>query len=294
MGLYFIFQVSSLQEGGWFSRQGVDIMAVKVFLIGRPGSGKSTAAHHITKQAHRQECPTTHIYDYKILYNWFMAEMNNPRNKHKNFLPRGYGGFDVINFSVLRKALEEVERRARMYMSFKRRLILIEFARDDYSEVLRTFSYDFLQDAYFLFLDADIETCIERVRERSLHPTTEYDHFVSTEIITSYYDKDNKPYMLSQFAQEYHLDNERVAVIDNTGSRNDFLQQIKAFTNALFERDRNLSDKTGPLLEASLKQKKAYRITEPLLSPCSSSILDPSKAPEQDIILTHLQSTLLL
>ncbi len=252
-------------------------MAVKVFLIGRPGSGKSTAAHYISKQVHRQKCSTTHIYDYTILHSWFMAEMYNPRNKHKYFHPRGHDGFDVLDFSVLSKALEEVERKARKYMSFRRRLVLIEFARDDYSEVLRTFSDDFLQDAYFLYFDADIKTCIERVRERSLHPTTEYDHFVSTEIITSYYDKDNKPYMFSQFGQEYHVDNKRVEIIDNTGSRQDFLRQISAFTDALFEREIDLSNKIDFLREASPKQKKRRGITEPLSSPCSTSILDSSK-----------------
>ena len=93
--------------------------------------------------------------------------------------------------------------------------------------------------------------------------------------------------MLSHFAQEYHLDNERVAVIDNTGSRHRLLTANQSISNALFEREPDLFLKTGTLLEDSPKQKKANRITEPLTSPCSISILAPSKALEQEIILIY-------
>jgi len=210
------------------------------------------------KFAYKRACPTAHLYDYKILHSWFMWEMRNSENGHKYFSRKKPRGFDVKDFSVLPRALEEIEKQAQIEISCGRELILIEFARDYYSDVLKTFSSDFLCNAYFLFFDADIETCIKRVHERSLHPITSYDHFVSDEIMRSYYGKDNRPYMLSQFAQDYNLDNERVTIIDNTGPWVSFMQQIKAFMKGLFKQEPNLSCKTSPLSETSSGQCPSF------------------------------------
>ncbi len=245
-------------------------MAVKVFLLGRPGSGKSTAAQRIIRLAQRKNWATTYIGDYEILHRWFESEKRNPYIKHKYFDPTDYEGFNVSDFSVLRIALEEVKRRIQKHVQSRTKLILIEFARDDYSEVLRTFDNEILHDAYFLFLHSDIDVCIQRILTRTAHHITIHDHYVSKEIIESYYARDNRSYILSQFAKDYNLDYERVTVIDNMSSWDDFMQQIKKFTNDLFERELSTFCRTGPLLEASPGQKKACRITEPLSGECPS------------------------
>src|SRR2546423_1930885 len=140
----------------------VIIMTVKVFVLGRPGSGKSTGARIIVSNAQRRGWSVIRINDFDILKEMFQADIH-----HERFLPAAHGGFDVIDFSVLDTALEEVERRVRDQMfGIGKKLITIEFARDDYSEALRLFSCDFLQDAYFLFIDAHIETCIQRIHRR--------------------------------------------------------------------------------------------------------------------------------
>ncbi len=254
-------------------------MAAKVFLLGRPGSGKSAAAQRIIRLAQRKNWSTTHISDYEILYKWFVSEKRNPYIEYKYFLAIEHGGFNVIDFSILQMALEEVKRRIQKHASCKTKLVLIEFARDDYSELLRTFGDEVLQDAYFLFLDADIKTCIKRVYERSLHPATVHDHFVSTEIIESYYSKDNKPYMLSQFARDYGLEDKRVTVIDNTGSWDYFTQQIKAFTHNLFEREVSTIDKTDLLLGTSPRQELSTRRRTGPLSGAFPALGTPTGCP---------------
>ena len=210
-------------------------MAVIVFLLGRPGSGKSAAAGRMIKLAQRSSWATTHICDYVILHKWFMSEKNGRDVNYRYFRSSEHNGFDVIDFSILREALDAVERRVQRHLSSKKKLILIEFARSDYSEVLKTFGDKVLDNAYFLFLDSDIDTCIKRVHARTTHPTTIHDHYVSEEIFRSYYHKDNKPYMLSQFAKDYQLDPERVKVIDNFGSWDAFMQQIKEFSDTFLE-----------------------------------------------------------
>ena len=238
-------------------------MALKVFVLGRPGSGKSTATHRIAKSAQRRDLSTTRINDYEILHKWFRQERDHPRNGYKYFCPTDHNGFDVIDFSVLPLALQEVEKRVQIHSSSKVNLVLIEFARDDYCEVLRTFSYNFLHDAYFLFLNAEIDICIQRVHERITYPATPDDHFVSDGIIKSYYHKDNKPYIISQLAQDYNLDDKRVRVIDNTVSHDSFLQKIDDFFDFLFSQELETSRKTS-LLQGS--SASARVMIEPVCS----------------------------
>src|SRR2546421_8366791 len=128
-------------------------MALKVFVLGRPGSGKSTATRRILKLVQRKGLSAIRVNDYEILQSWFKQEKFQPCNDHKQFRSTAYNGFDVTDFSVLNTALEELEKRVWKYIySAKNEFILIEFARDDYGKALSFFSKNFLQNAYFLFL----------------------------------------------------------------------------------------------------------------------------------------------
>jgi adenylate kinase family enzyme len=229
-------------------------MAVKVFILGRPGSGKSTAARRIANLVQPKGWSPIRISDYDILRDMFQKERNSLDNEPKNFIPTQYGGFDVIDFSVLDTALKEVHRKAlkykEEYTSCTQKFVLIEFARDDYKKALSFFSPDFLRDAYFLFLDADIDTCIQRVHERTAHPITVDDHFVSDKIIKCYYDKDNKPYMTSNLAVDYYIDEKQVVILDNINSRQHFNDEVNQFVNIILRQASQAQQKTDSLQNA--------------------------------------------
>src|SRR5437868_2129522 len=105
-------------------------MKAKVFIVGRPGSGKSTAAHCLAMWAKDFGYLTTHINDYDILKEMFRADTD-----HKQFRPTEHGGFDAIDLSVLDTALKEVEGKAQESLSSQAmHLVTIEFARDDYHD----------------------------------------------------------------------------------------------------------------------------------------------------------------
>src|SRR5581483_9637093 len=171
-------------------------MSIKLFILGRPGSGKSTACRSVEKFLRQQEqykgWSIIHYKDYKILYEmfWYEKLFPNPRKPKQFEATTDFDGFDVLDFTVLDTALVNLEKKARERTTDQKdELIIIEFARQDYQHAFKQFSSSFLKDSYFLFIEADVATCIERVKERSINPATEDDFFVSDFIITEYYGK---------------------------------------------------------------------------------------------------------
>src|SRR5689334_10583421 len=109
-----------------------------VFVLGRPGCGKSTATHQMIDQVHKQQWITHHIKDYDLLYEMFRS--GDPR-----FRPTAaYDGFNVLDFSVLDEVLSKVQKKALEKASSSGNiLVTIEFARKDYQQALQFFDHSF-------------------------------------------------------------------------------------------------------------------------------------------------------
>lgn len=209
-------------------------MPIKLFILGRPGSGKSAAGRYIAMLAQDKGLPAVRVNDYNILLEMFQAEVR--QEKFKKFLPTPYfeGGFDIIDFSVLDRALADVKRQAEGYVySEKYNLIIIEFARADYSKAMKQFNSAFLQNAYFLLIQTGIKTCINRVHERTAHPITLDDHYVSDEIMKNYYQKDNLLYMPDELKTTYNIPSSRIEIIYNRASRQAFFRKLDKFIETI-------------------------------------------------------------
>lgn len=215
-------------------------MFIKIFVLGRPGSGKTTAFRRVSTLMGNKNWPVTRIRDYGIL-----QRMSRDKIEGKKFRPADYGGFDVIDFSVLDSSLVEVERRVRLHMltSEENELVVIEFARSDYKTGLTPFSSEFLQGAHILFVDADIETCIQRIHQRVANGLLPDNHFVSDHILRGYYGNDNRPYMkyLAELSAEARRGEKGITsviqCIENTGSLDDFYMAIGDFIAAVMEQE---------------------------------------------------------
>ena len=172
-------------------------MSLTVFILGRPGSGKSKVAQFIQEFVSEQGWMAQHIYDYTLLQALFLEEIatNTPIEQRK-FRPRGpeaSHGFDVTNFQVLDNVLYHMAHgvnTGELAPPGEKKLLLIEFARNMYAEALNKFDVRLLQDAYLLYIDADMEICIERIRQR-VGDGSRFSHFVSEEIMRRYYYKDD-------------------------------------------------------------------------------------------------------
>jgi adenylate kinase family enzyme len=206
---------------------------VKVFVLGRPGSGKTTAVRHLIALAKERDWDFTRIKDYDILCDMFREDSN-----YKRFQPTVHGGFDVIDLSVFDLVLKKLEKKVKKKVKKKSsndELIIIEFARNDYRAALKCFNQNLLRSSYFIFVDAEIETCIKRIHDRiTFCPTAEDNHYVSEYIIKSYYYRDNWEYMGSHLKQAYGIENQRIEAIYNMGSLKEYVDRVDRFANTIF------------------------------------------------------------
>lgn len=219
---------------------------MKIFVLGRPGCGKSQAISYIMELAKRKKFSAVRVNDYEILWKLFLED-----KKQERFLPtEDREGFDVVDFSVLDVALKEAERSVKSYM-WSKKVVVIEFARDDYNIALRQFSKAFLKDAYFLFIDTNMTTCMQRIRDRvKKNRRTNDDKFVSERILNSYY---REQHFSRKLMYSYGIANTRIRTISNQGDLSSFKDKVYRFTNAVFEQDRPHSNFNAALQGISEK-----------------------------------------
>jgi deoxyadenosine/deoxycytidine kinase len=206
-----------------------------VFVLGLPGSGKSTAARYIEMLARDYGRTACLLQDYRILYEMFQADREGVR-----FSSTLYGGFDVHDLSAFDDALRELVRRLqeKEQTSETNEVSIIEFARDDYCKALELFASTPLTDAFFLFIDAEVEICKQRIKARAANPQTPDDHYVSEYIFEAYYSRDHRKYLTlttTCLKGRFHIDEKRIKVVDNTNgvTMQAFLAQVTEFVTPI-------------------------------------------------------------
>jgi gluconate kinase len=175
---------------------------------------------------------THYTNDYEHLQKMFLQEKAECTPlERRNFRPTGpeeCNGFNVIKFSVLGKVLEKMRKEVEEVKSESSEedniLFLIEFARDSYHDALQLFGSNLLQDAHLLYLDVDLESCIERNLRRS-------DHFVSDEIMTTYYREDDWSRVMYNLQHNWDK-----SVIRNSGTFQDLEKEVEKWVNNNIER----------------------------------------------------------
>lgn len=198
-------------------------MATKIFALGRPGSGKSTAARHIEEKAKEQGLSVSHITDLPILYDMLHAD-----TEHRQFAPNPANDFDVIDFAAYDTALLRLGEQIKKEKSD---LTIIEFGRDDYKRAFELLGEDQMRDAFFLFCEATTETCLSRVHGRNTDAASPHAHPTrSDERYREYYGKDNFNYMSTQFEKDFPHAKQRLLCIFNEGITNtEFLGRVNSF-----------------------------------------------------------------
>lgn len=201
-----------------------------MFILGLPGSGKSTAAHTIEEYVlkHYQGWSVVHISDYNILKRMCYEEHD------KRLHPIGNEAFDVVESSAFNSALKRLKDGIRESMkdaSNSNQLIAVEFSRNDYIFALEEFFVEFLSDANFIFIKAPISECKFRIENRvKKRNRTEDDHYVSEFIFEQYYKEDQQDYRESigkLLTEKYGISNSCIQIIEDCGLTEDDFKEIK-------------------------------------------------------------------
>ena len=175
------------------------------------------------------------INDYEILDAWFQDD-----TEEKRFRSSEYGGFEITIPKVYDEALETLKEEVLQYQpSRENELIIIEFARCDYQHALEQLGIEFRQEAYFLFIDADIETCVQRIYDRVQHRSTLDDHFVSDKVIKCYDQPNYVETNIFLLKTTFEIDDARISIIDNSTNCNkrDFYNRVNDFVDYIAERN---------------------------------------------------------
>ena len=206
------------------------IGVLKLFIIGLPGSGKSTIARYISLYLRDRGLGSIHISDHEILREMYLSDI-----EQKQFRPAAYDGFDVLDFSALDIALKKMEQMIRRLIVSAERyeIVLIEFERNDYSHAFRQFSSQFLQDAYFLYILTDVEICKKRIHERIVNPSTVDDFYVSDYIFEAYYRGGDGLDLPKILQADFGIDQKRVMILNNNYSLKDIEHSIESFIDFL-------------------------------------------------------------
>jgi thymidylate kinase len=209
-------------------------MIAKLFVLGHPGSGKSTVSRYIVDYvgSQRNGWTANRFNDYDIMLEMFLSE----EHKHRFHPTHKHLGFNVHDPLVYDEALKKLENIVKTpFSSSHNELIVIEFARNDYKKALQQFSPDFLSNTYIIFLDVDISICLRRINERVAHPTGLDDHYVSSKIFRNYRHTNPKQYISSNLKTDFDFDEDTVLIINNKGEEKDFTNPINHFINTIFK-----------------------------------------------------------
>ncbi len=194
-------------------------MVCKVFILGRTGSGKSTAARLLAEVAQQSGWSVEAFNDYPFLREMFMT------NPGKRFRATEHDGFEVLDLSVYDEAIAGLLQSVQNYRpATDKTLLTIEFTSNNYARALESFEDEFVRDASFIFIAADLKTCLKRIDKRTLYPITRDDYYVIETVLLQHYPS---PYMPP------NVHGEKVTFMNNMDSLEELETKVKEMVSML-------------------------------------------------------------
>lgn len=210
-------------------------MSVKLFVLGMPGSGKSSVIRYLESVAGDEQWSAMHLNDYEILRAMFEQDTTGCRFAHAQ-----HGGFNVLDLVAFDEALQQLERMAEVAiaqsdLASTKGIALIEFSRNNYRRAFQQFRRSFLQNAFFLYLNTDLEHCKQRIVQRIANRHFKDDYYVSDYVFEKYYHYSDGEHLAEILQEEYGMDRRNVLIIDNNVSLEAAAPKIFAFVQGIFQ-----------------------------------------------------------
>lgn len=155
-----------------------------VFLLGRPGSGKSAIYRELERRIREEGLASEvmRIDDFPVLKELLDRDVEFKRHYRKE------GGFVVTDFTLLDDVLKEINTKLKRLRKTGR-VIFVEFARDKYANALKNFDRDVLGRALLLYIYCPFDVCVARNvrRFKEAKGKSVDDHIAPSDIMEKYY-----------------------------------------------------------------------------------------------------------
>ena len=159
-----------------------------VFLLGRPGCGKSFVYENLLKRLRETEKveKVTRLDDFPVLKELLDKDTEFKRHVRKE------GGFEVTDFTIVDEVLRVINGRLPSVKE-ENDLVFVEFVRDSYLSAFKNFSSDTFGKSLLLYIYCPFEVCLARNRKRFEEQKGNAldDHIVPTDLMNSYYKNDD-------------------------------------------------------------------------------------------------------
>lgn len=159
-----------------------------IFLLGRPGCGKSVIYEMLTERLNKKKVAREFIRidDFPILKELFDKDIHFKRHRRKA------GGFEVTDWSIVDEVLKIVNERIKE-LERPDRIIFVEFARNNYLQALSNFTPEVLSKSLILYIFAPYQVCCQRNIKRFQEKGKEDldSHIVPPDLMESYYKEDD-------------------------------------------------------------------------------------------------------
>ncbi|MCS7131510.1 MAG: ATP-binding protein, partial [Hadesarchaea archaeon] len=158
-----------------------------VFLLGRPGSGKSAVYRLMGERMLREGLAeeVMRLDDFPILKQIVDEDVEFKRHVRKE------GGFEVTDLSMLDEVLKRMDGQLKE-LRRPGRVIFVEFSRNSYAHALQNFSRDVLVRSLVVYVYCPFEVCLRRNERRFKEGGKGLDdHIVPRDMMERYYRRDD-------------------------------------------------------------------------------------------------------
>jgi adenylylsulfate kinase-like enzyme len=159
-----------------------------VFLLGRPGSGKSAIYRILSKRLAEEGLAkeVTRMDDFPVLQELLSRDKEFKRHYRKE------GGFVVTDFALLDDVLKEMNAELKRGVA-PGKITFVEFARDRYSHAMGNFDREVLDHSLILYIYCPFNVCMARNirRFKEAGEKTLDEHIAPSDIMERYYKHDD-------------------------------------------------------------------------------------------------------